>query len=191
MSDIGRYGPALRTLQQAVAMSEDGCGRSYALSMIGRLHFLRHELDLAAETLDESLDLAGRSGWTAFTPWPESWRAAVDLAQGELQRAEDRLDHAFSLSCQVGDPCWEGISSRGLGLLQSARGDVDGAVTTLRDARVRCTRLPTRTCGSTRTRSTPCVAWPSSTSLPKPQGGSRNWATSPRVAECGSWSYVA
>jgi hypothetical protein len=42
----------------------------------------------------------------------------------------------------VGDPCWEGISARGLDLLRAIRGDVDGALNTLRDARLRSTRLP-------------------------------------------------
>jgi hypothetical protein len=88
------------------------------------------------------LKLATRQDWTAFVPWPESLRAGVDLAWNDPDRAQDRLDHAFALSCQVGDPCWEGISARGLGLLRMARGDLDAAVSTLRDARARCTRLP-------------------------------------------------
>ena len=75
-------------------------------------------------------------------PWPESLRAGVDLANSDLDRAQDRLDHALAMSCHVGDPCWEGISARGMGLLRAIQGDVEGALTTLRDARARCTRLP-------------------------------------------------
>ena len=98
--------------------------------------------DEATRGVDESLDLARRSGWNAFLPWPESLRAGIDLANNDLDRAEDRLDHAFAMSCHVGDPCWEGISARGLDLLRAIRGDVDGALNTLRDARLRSTRLP-------------------------------------------------
>lgn len=142
LTDVGRYGAAREALHAALELLSDDRHRSYALSMLGRLHLLRRELDQAGEALDRSLELAGRRGWTAFVPWPESMRAAVDMERGDLEVAADRLDHAFALSCHVGDPCWEGMAGRGLGLLQWTRGEVEGALVTLRDARARCTRLP-------------------------------------------------
>jgi hypothetical protein len=45
------------------------------------------------------------------------------------------------LACQLGDPCWEGITARGLGLLES-RHDPDAALARLRDALARCVRWP-------------------------------------------------
>lgn len=75
-------------------------------------------------------------------PWPESLRAHVDLEQGDLDAAQEGLEHAFALGCHIGDPCWEGIAARGLGLVEAARGHVERAAATLRDARARCTRLP-------------------------------------------------
>jgi tetratricopeptide (TPR) repeat protein len=141
-TDVSEYRVALRALRAAVGLASDDRHRSYALSMLGRAHLLRGELPDAAAALDASLELAQRVGWTAFVPWPESLRAHVDLARGALGRAQDRLEHAFALGCHVGDPCWEGVSARGLGLLHAARGDVDVALRTLQDARSRCTRLP-------------------------------------------------
>lgn len=142
LSDMGRYGAALEALQDAVDLTPDDRRRSYALAMLGRVHLLRGDHDEAARLLDASYDLALRQGWTSFLPWPEGLRASVDLARGELETAEERLEHAFALGCQVGDPCWEGLSARGLGLLAAARADVARAVHLLQDARTRCTRLP-------------------------------------------------
>lgn len=79
---------------------------------------------------------------TAFAPWPESFRAELDLLRGDLDRAEERFEHAFALGCQVGDPCWESIAIRGLGLVAAARGDVSRALELLLDAPPVCRRLP-------------------------------------------------
>lgn len=142
LTDVGRYAPAMAALSAAVALTTDERHRSYTLSMLGRAHLLRGELVEAGELLDRSLELAVSQGWTSFVPWPESLRAAVDLEKGDLDPAAERLEHAFALGCHVGDPCWEGIAGRGLGLLQARRGDIDGAVQTLQDARARSTRMP-------------------------------------------------
>ena len=50
------------------------------------------------------------------------------------------LEQSWARACQIGDPCWEGISARGLALVADASGDADGAIATLLDARARCTR---------------------------------------------------
>jgi DNA-binding SARP family transcriptional activator len=142
LSDVGRYDEALVTFAEALELSDDDRLASYVLSMIGRVHLLRGQWEPAADALDRSHDLARRCGWTAFAPWPEALRAGVDLEQGLMDEAAERLDHAFAMSCQLGDPCWEGLSARGQGLLLAAAGDVDGALTTLQDARRRGTRLP-------------------------------------------------
>lgn len=142
LSDVGQYGEAMLALRSAVALTPDDRQRSYALSMLGRAHLLRGELAESAALLDESLELAAKAAWTAFVPWPESLRAAADIELGEITAARERLTHAFALSCHVGDPCWEGISGRGLGLLAALEGDVDRALGTLEDARARSTRLP-------------------------------------------------
>lgn len=142
LSDVGRHSAACAALREAVALTPDERRRSYALSMLGRVHLLREELDAAATALDASYDLALRQGWTSFLPWPEALRAGVDLARDDVDAAQERLEHAFALGCHVGDPCWEGLSSRGLGLVAARRGDVAGAVRRLQDARARCTRLP-------------------------------------------------
>ena len=79
---------------------------------------------------------------TAFGPWPESFRGELDLMVGDVASAQARFEHAFALGCEVGDPCWEGIALRGLGLAAAARGDVSHALDLLTEAPKRCRRLP-------------------------------------------------
>ena len=141
-SDAGRYGPALRALREAVALAGDERRRAYALSMIGRVHLLRGEHDAAVAALDEATDRATAAGWTTFLPWPGALRGEVDLRRGAVEAAAERFAQAYALGCRVGDPCWEGLAARGLGLVHAACGDVDAAVATLLDAGRRATRLP-------------------------------------------------
>ena len=51
------------------------------------------------------------------------------------------LQQAFARACHLGDPCWEGISARGLALVAEALGDPPRAFDVLADARRRCRRL--------------------------------------------------
>jgi len=64
------------------------------------------------------------------------------VVSGDLDRAEERFEHAFALGCQVGDPCWESVALRGLGLVAGARGDIARALELLLDAPKVCRRLP-------------------------------------------------
>lgn len=142
LSDQGRYPQALVALQRGRDVATTDRRRAYLLGMIGRVHVLRGEHDQAAEALKESLARATSAGWTTYVPWPESLRAEVDLQRGDLGAALAQFEHAFALGCQIGDPCWEGMAGRGLGLVRAAKGDVDSGVQTLLDAKRRASRLP-------------------------------------------------
>ena len=113
-----------------------------ALTMLGRYHLLRGEIEDAVHVLDQALDEVEARGMTAFVSWPESFRAELDLVLGDVDAAEARFEHAFALGCQVGDACWESIGMRGLGLVAEARGDVTRALDLLVDAPKLCRRLP-------------------------------------------------
>jgi hypothetical protein len=77
-----------------------------------------------------------------YLPWPASLLAEVDLEEGCLDRAQEGFQHAFALGCQLGDPCWEAMAARGIGRVESARGNADSAIEWLADATVRAVRLP-------------------------------------------------
>ena len=140
--DHATAGPLLRSGVDRARRLPSGQPLAMALTMLGRFHFLRGEIEDALHVLDQALDEVEARGMTAFVSWPESFRAELDLALGDLDAAEARFEHAFALGCQVGDACWESIGLRGLGLVAAARGDVPRALDLLVDAPKACRRLP-------------------------------------------------
>jgi tetratricopeptide (TPR) repeat protein len=144
LSDMAHYDAALAQLQRAqawAAEASDARQGIYAESMAGRALVLTGDLDGAAIVLERCIGQARRM-WTAFLPWPQSFRAEVDFLRGRIDEAADRFENAFALGCQLADPCWEGIAGRGLGLVAAARGDAQGATAILLDTLSRCGRLP-------------------------------------------------
>jgi hypothetical protein len=68
--------------------------------------------------------------------------AEVSLQTGAIETAGQDYERAYALSCQLGDPCWESIGARGLGLVSSARGDWAVALEKLEEAPRLCRRFP-------------------------------------------------
>jgi DNA-binding SARP family transcriptional activator len=145
LSDIGRHADARDELREAIRLADDaGEERAgqWALTFLGRSHLLCGELGEARESLQAALEVARRLRWTAFIPLPEALLADVDLAEGRIDAAAAGYEHAYAMALQLGDPCWEGIAGRGLGLVADRRGDVETALRRVNEARVRCVRLP-------------------------------------------------
>jgi DNA-binding SARP family transcriptional activator len=143
-SDRGNYRRATGLLEQAITLARahrQPRRHAYALSMLGRINLFRGALDAAAEQLDESIDLAERDHWLAFLPWPQALRGETQLARADPAGAADLLQQAFARARQLGDPCWEAMSARGLALTAEAAGDTSRAFTLLSDARTRSHRL--------------------------------------------------
>ena len=109
--------------------------------MLGRISLLGGDLDAAVEQFDASIRLAERDHWLAFLPWPQSFRGEIQLARCDEVGAAELLQQAFARACQLGDPCWEGISGRGLALVAEAAGDAERAFVLLSEARARSNRL--------------------------------------------------
>ncbi len=144
-NDVGDYASAEPLLRSAVERSRRVSSAhplAFSLSMLARLLFTRGEIDDASALLDEALEVVDARGLIAFRPWPESFRAEIDLLRGDVDAAESRFEHAFAVGCEVGDPCWESIAARGLGLVAASRGDVVRALELLADAPRLCRRLP-------------------------------------------------
>jgi DNA-binding SARP family transcriptional activator len=144
-SDVGDYTKATRLLLSATARSEglqspDALGQ--ALTMHAKLHVLRDELDEAADLLDRALELVDARAMNSFRSWPESFRAEIDLRNGNVDAADDAFEHAFALGCEIGDPCWESIATRGRGLVALERGEVERGLELLVEAPGLCRRLP-------------------------------------------------
>jgi tetratricopeptide (TPR) repeat protein len=144
-SDVGDYANASRLLRSATARSEAlqrPEALAYAWTMHAKLHVLRNELDEAAALLDRALELAEARGLITFRSWPESFRAEIDLKNGHVDAAADAFEHAFALGCEIGDPCWESIATRGRGLVAVKRGEVERGLELLAEAPRLCRRLP-------------------------------------------------
>lgn len=143
-SDRADYPSALSLSLEAVALAREAGERrreTYAVTMLGRMHLLRGELDAADEALRSAIELGERERWLAFLPWPQAFVGELELARGRVETASTVLGQAFARACQLGDPCWEGVSARGLALVADARGHTDAAFELLADARARANRL--------------------------------------------------
>jgi DNA-binding SARP family transcriptional activator len=143
-SDRASYRNACGLLAQAVSLSQaagEPRRQAFGLALLGRVSLFRGSLDTAAVQLDEAIELAERDHWLAFLPWPQALRGEVQLARGDPAGASESLQQAFARACQLGDPCWEGMSARGLALVAEAAGDTERAFTLLFEARARCHRL--------------------------------------------------
>lgn len=142
--DRGDYGPGFASLDTAVGLAQSvhqPRREAFALTMIGRGHLLRGDLAEARPALERALELVEADRWLAFLPWPQAWLGEVELAIGDVAAAGAILDQAFARACQLGDPCWEGVSARGLALVAEAQGRTGDAFTLLADARARANRL--------------------------------------------------
>ena len=144
-SDRGRTGEAIEVLNRSIADAaplEKPRLMCWAYTFLGRAHLLREELTEAREALDLAVETARAAGWMTFIAFPQSLLGGVELAEGRLDRASDAFESAFALGCQIGDPCWEGMGARGIGLVKIANGDVAEGIRWLDDARTRCVRIP-------------------------------------------------
>jgi tetratricopeptide (TPR) repeat protein len=141
--DRGDYPQACARLDTALRLArEAGEPRreAYALSMAGRIALIRGDLDTAAADLTRAAELAERDHWLFFLPWPQALLGEVHLARDEVDLAGETLQQAFARASQLGDPCWEGMATRGLALVAEAGGETDRAFDGLADARSRCRR---------------------------------------------------
>ena len=146
-SDTGDYPAAFRHLEGSVELARR-CGdqrqQAWSLALLARAHLLRDERSQAAAALAGSLQLVHEQRWVAFLPWPEALKGELDLRAGRVEAAGDQFEHAWSLACQLGDPCWESMAARGLGLLSATRGDRRAASAWLAEANTRANRVADR-----------------------------------------------
>jgi DNA-binding SARP family transcriptional activator len=115
---------------QAYAMA----GLSRALLKIGDRDGARRA-GLAAEAQ------AVEVGALSFLPWTIVHAGEAALLDGERDWAEESFGRAFTMGCEIGDPCWESLSMRGLGLIAVRDGDEERAAGMFEDALGRATRL--------------------------------------------------
>jgi DNA-binding SARP family transcriptional activator len=145
LADEGRTADGGALLEKAASIAatlDKPRLEAWALAFLARGQLVREEWEAARLSAGRSIEVSRAAGWIAFLPLPQSLLATVDLATGRVDRAAAAFESAFALGCQIGDPCWEGVAARGIGLVHLSRGDVDSAIAWLDDARTRCVRIP-------------------------------------------------
>jgi DNA-binding SARP family transcriptional activator len=144
-SDRAHYTRAERLFKDALELAQKSGQRhreAYVMSMLGRSALLLGDLERASDLLNQTIAIAEADSWLAFLPWPQAFLGEVMVERGDLDGARQMLEQAFARACQIGDPCWEGVTGRGLALLAEADGEPDEAIRVLQDALKRCRRLP-------------------------------------------------
>jgi ATP/maltotriose-dependent transcriptional regulator MalT len=146
-ADRGRHFEAAELLTESAVMARKaGRARQEAWSqgVLARSLLLAGQVQPAQEAAERSTAVALSERWNAFLPWPQVLHAQCLAAAGRWDEASQDAEHAFALACELGDPCWEGMAARVLGLLALHAGDLGAAQVWLADARRRCDRVPDR-----------------------------------------------
>jgi DNA-binding SARP family transcriptional activator len=124
-SDRADYPVALDCLRESAELAERGAARrqqAWSLAILARAHVLRGEHSQARHELARSTDLIRADRWLAFLPWNQAFSGELRRLEGDLGGAGEELEQAWGMACQIGDPCWEAVAARGLGLLSANRG---------------------------------------------------------------------
>lgn len=144
-TDRGDLEAADSTLQQALA-ALDAAGerrfRAFTLSFVARLR-LRQQRDADALGLArEALGAARATGWHGLAPWILAFEGEAELRLGNVARASELFAEGFAIGSEMGDPCWEGLSLRGLAHVEWRAGRQGKAREMMAEAHSRCSRVP-------------------------------------------------
>jgi tetratricopeptide (TPR) repeat protein/DNA-binding SARP family transcriptional activator len=146
-TDRGRHLEAAESLTESCAMARKaGQARQEAFSqgLLARSLLLAGDVLAARRAAERSMAVVHRERWNAFLPWPQVLHAQCLGEVGRWEEARQDAEQAFALACELGDPCWEGMTARALGMLALHSGDPGTARDWLADARRRCDRVPDR-----------------------------------------------
>lgn len=145
LSDWGRVDQAAERFAEAVELCQSaGATRRmiWTLGLGSRTFYLADRFEEAADWAERACAGAIDERWTAFRPWPATWLASSQLQMGvEPSVVKRELESTFALARQIGDPCWEGIAAKGLGLTYAAENDSDSALEWMANASTLCRRV--------------------------------------------------
>ena len=142
LSDRCDYGPAVEVLHSAIARleaAEQWGWQGYGEGMLARAVERTGDPMRGAAIAQIGLEHVRRGGWNAVLPWPMLVLANCELAMGDRGAATNRFAEALTFATEIGDPCYEALALRGLGLLRAAD-DVDAAIHLLVEGAACCRR---------------------------------------------------
>ncbi|HET8567355.1 MAG TPA: tetratricopeptide repeat protein [Candidatus Limnocylindria bacterium] len=143
--DRGDLPAAERTLREALAILDE-LGerrfRSFTSSFLARALIRGGRAAEGERMASDAVDAARAAGWHAVVPWILVHVGEAALAQGRTADAARVFGEAFTLASEMADPCWEGLSLRGLARVEARLGKQARARELLAEAHERCTRVP-------------------------------------------------
>jgi DNA-binding SARP family transcriptional activator len=131
LSDAALYADAVEALNASIDHANSVGKRrqaAWSLSLVGRVHLLRGEIETAGAVLDDAAEIVRAERWIAFLPWCEALRAEAFRRQGDAEACLSLAEHAFALASDLGDACWMTMAARTLALVHFDRGRSDEAV---------------------------------------------------------------
>ena len=129
-SDTAHYGDAVTAFTESGRLAREvGNRRQQAFSeaLLGRVHLLRGDLELAAACLDRARDWVAGEHWTAFEPFVAGVRGEIYLAAGRLDAAADLIDRSWVMAELAGDHCYMALAAGAEARLFLAHGDLAAA----------------------------------------------------------------
>ncbi|WP_349033717.1 SARP family transcriptional regulator [Pseudarthrobacter sp. SORGH_AS 212] len=129
-SDTARYGAAEAALKESGKLAEAVGNRrqqAFSAALLGRVHLLRGELDLAGAVLDRALAWIAEEHWTAFEPFVAGVRGETYLAAGEMEQAAAFIDRAWVMAELAGDHCYMALAAGAEARLFARHGDLAAA----------------------------------------------------------------
>jgi DNA-binding SARP family transcriptional activator len=143
-SDRCDYRSAEATIQLALRDLPGGeaARRAYGQAALARVYLRTGRFEPAGEAARAAAELARGVGAVALVPWAMVWAAEAALELGDEAAAEATYAEAYTLGCEIGDPCWEALALRGLALVARRNQRTDQAAELLTEAVACCRRQP-------------------------------------------------
>ena len=129
-SDTARYEDAVTALTESGRLAKAVRNRrqqAFSEALLGRVHLLRGELELAAACLDRALVWIAEEHWTAFEPFVAGVRGETYLAAGQLEEAAAFIDRSWVMAELAGDHCYMALAAGAEAKLFLAHGDLAAA----------------------------------------------------------------
>jgi DNA-binding SARP family transcriptional activator len=142
-SDRCDYRSAEATIQLALRdlPAGEAARRAYGQAALARVYLRTGRFEQAGEAARAAAELARGGGAAALVPWAIVWAAEAALELGDEAAAETTYAEAYTLGCEIGDPCWEALALRGLALVARRNQRTDQARGLLTEAVASCRRL--------------------------------------------------
>ena len=129
-SDTAHYGDAVAAFAESRRLARTVRNRrqqAFSEALLGRVHLLRGDLELAAAALDRALEGVADEHWTAFEPFVAGVRGETYLAAGRLDAAADLIDRSWVMAELAGDHCYMALAAGAEARLFLAHGDLAAA----------------------------------------------------------------